>query len=633
MRFQIEDLCECATDDEIKEVLKGLPQGLDGTYQRCLKKIVSRRQHSHAFNALKWVSHAKPPFLLEELEECLVFDPWKRHRDASKRPNISIVKICANLVVIDEADGSNVVRLAHSTVKEFLEKSTTQKFLEDLDQSRRLLFDFGPSDLSLGEYCISYLFASEYQDFSLSIEQPASFRKRLLGTSLSSKLANRRTEAQTLSSRRVSLEEYRLLTYARANWAAHTLTISKHSPSWEQFRVLVSQSNGPWDTSLLKHDRDTTDGRYQKQFHWAIEHEHLPLLGLLRQKTAINLADLSEYFFLARGSTHLHTAAKNNRMEAAKFLLKEKIDVDGRDSDKATALHKAAVHGHGVMVQLLLDHGAATDAKDKFRQTPLILAAEAGYPAVVKKLLGAKPSGVDASDAKKATPLLRAASEGHKAIVSSLLEYNARIDKEDQDGRTPLWSAARNGHKATVKMLLEKGAMVDAKDKDGLTPLWSAVWNGHKAVVKMLLERGAEVDARDKNNRTPLSLASRHGNDSVANMLLSNGAEVNAVDDIAHTPLFWAVIKGHQVIVERLIGKGAIVNGKDIQGQTPLFYAAKRGNDAIVRILLRNGASIHTKNRNGRTPLDQAVEKGYTLVIATLRAHDENEDIVDEHVR
>lgn len=64
------------------------------------------------------------------------------------------------------------------------------------------------------------------------------------------------------------------------------------------------------------------------------------------------------------GTSALHFAAQNNRLETAEVLLKAGISRDARTKVDRTPLHMAAYEGHFEMVQLLINYGADVNSRD-----------------------------------------------------------------------------------------------------------------------------------------------------------------------------------------------------------------------------------------------------------------------------
>jgi hypothetical protein len=154
-------------------------------------------------------------------------------------------------------------------------------------------------------------------------------------------------------------------------------------------------------------------------------------------------------------------------------------------------LFVAAYFGLESITRQLIKNRVEVNSKDTHRRTPLSWAAENGHEAVVKLLLE-KGAEVDSKVSDGRTPLLWAAKYWHEAVVKLLLDKGAKLDLKTGDSGTPLSWAAENGHEAVVELLLEQGAKVDSKGSNSRTPLSWAAWRGNEAVVKLLLEKGAK---------------------------------------------------------------------------------------------------------------------------------------------
>lgn len=116
------------------------------------------------------------------------------------------------------------------------------------------------------------------------------------------------------------------------------------------------------------------------------------------------------------------TAAKIGDVAAVKRLLKEGVDPDVKNADRAlvTPLWAAACYGHTAIVELL------TQRKD-----------------VNVNVL---------SDAGR-SPIYSPAASGDEAIVKLLIAAGAKVDFVDEDGDTPASVARNNGHGRVAEML------------------------------------------------------------------------------------------------------------------------------------------------------------------------------------
>jgi ankyrin repeat protein len=85
-------------------------------------------------------------------------------------------------------------------------------------------------------------------------------------------------------------------------------------------------------------------------------------------------------------STPLHLAVKNNRYEAANFLLQNEADINARNKHGQTPLHLAAMSGNAEFAQMLLARNARKDIRDHWGQSALMYATKRRHPELMKLL-------------------------------------------------------------------------------------------------------------------------------------------------------------------------------------------------------------------------------------------------------
>lgn len=232
-----------------------------------------------------------------------------------------------------------------------------------------------------------------------------------------------------------------------------------------------------------------------------------------------NLYDM----LLNRGSTALHSAARQGALKCAELLLKKGLDPSLVVEQGHTAVTFAIHTGNLEMVKLLLE--ARPDAVRMPADTGT---RRGGF----ERELQPKDPLLEAIERKQVDILAYLLSrEGaeynrlHHVSSQSALMYTAI---EPQHGNrqfyemkmviSPLLLAVALEQVESVRLLLEKddlniGERFDSKVPHFYTPLHCAASKGNLEIVKMLCEReagGIPVDVKDPQERTPLHMAGDH---------------------------------------------------------------------------------------------------------------------------
>lgn len=346
-------------------------------------------------------------------------------------------------------------------------------------------------------------------------------------------------------------------------------------------------------------------------------------------------------------------AVKRRDPEEVRALLADKVDVNAREGDGATALHWAVSADDLELVSLLLAAGARTDIANDLGVTPLHLAAANSSTAVAKRLIDAG-APADAATLSGVTPLMEAARAGDATIVRALLAKGASANaRETERQQTALmWAASRKRPEIvralisagadlhartvarTVTVMLDRGPGREAKtsmkhgaqvQQGGYTALHFAALAGDVESTALLAEAGARLDDRAADGNSALVLAAFNGQGAVARLLLERGADPNA-DAAGYTALHASVLRADLETTQALLAHGADPNARltrgspvrrfasqwalprTFTGATPLFVAAAYREAAIVRELLAWGAIVDAPIASGLTPLLVAVD-------------------------
>jgi uncharacterized protein len=326
------------------------------------------------------------------------------------------------------------------------------------------------------------------------------------------------------------------------------------------------------------------------------------------------------------------------------------------DPDGTTPLHWAVQQERLDTVQALLAAGANVNAKNRYGATPLLLAATVGNATITQALLKAR-ADVRVIVPETGSVLMAAARTGNPEVIKLLLAAGADVNfAERESGQTALMWAAAEGHPEAVKALLAGGAKVNAPAEDTKMALFFAVRKGDLESVKALLAAGADVNERiepiempnceickqyptgtlfSKYGDSVLVIAILNANYEVADFLLNHGADPNAFG--THWAPLHALIRIRNYeetqfpapkgtgnldsleFAKRLLAHGANPslradgyttqrssgdqNYEEFRGATPFFLAAKAADLPMLHLLLDAKADYVTPIDSHTTPL------------------------------
>lgn len=604
VHFQLLDLCDATSVQELRTTLQNLPNGIIETYTRILEKIsASRTKITLAQQVFKWIICAKRPLTLAELAEAVAFSYNDTSWSEEKIPKPSrLYEACRNLIVLNEED--NTVRLAHHTFKQLLLEQPQRQVVATFH------IPLPEANIEVGETCIAYLFFSDFESqitksnrqiLPFSLLQPTKIMEQVLFPSrlnnvvapllcarnylLPHSFLSHSLDLDLSKFAKVGLppsselrNKYALLDYVIRYWIGHTSTFHQCSARlWKSFRRLALDKNLPFDVRPWGDIDESKMNTYEGLIQWAVNAEHLPLLQLLPNGCSITDAIVVQ-------------AIRKDSLPLVEVLTMKGANPNTRSEDGMTALQWAVLRGHMTFLELLVSFGANIEALD--------------------------PSG--------GTALTLAARHGLTPSVVQLLKMNAYIEAKDYQGYTALFLAASQGHKSTVEVLLAKGANIEAKNNYGSTILSNVVSRGDELMVKLLLAKGADINAKDQFGGTLLHQAACHRHNSVIQVFIAEGVDIEARDDSGYTVLQLAAYRGYELVVEALLMNGADIEAKDRFGNTALHLVARRGFKSVAQVLLAKRADTEARDRNGRTALDLATDQGHGSMVEFLHANKVN---------
>ena len=283
----------------------------------------------------------------------------------------------------------------------------------------------------------------------------------------------------------------------------------------------------------------------------------------------------------------LHLACENGQIHLIKTLLKQKVNIDAKNSEGFSPIHVAAIKGNFEVTKLLLNDGANIEMKD---------------------------------DKRKSTPFLYACQNGRTKIAKLLIEKGANTKAESSLGIGAMHFAAQSGNFDVVKILQDKGFDINCTTKSQETPL-HYVLDHHRHpfgkvtstydIVKALIQSGANVEQTGSYYDTPLKHAVMRHDKQIIKLLISHGANLNHGFHFNSTPIHFAASWDRsEEIVKTLVEHGAIIDGpRYILRFTALHCnVIRNGSIETARGLLENGARLEHKNVDGFTAFDYAIK-------------------------
>ena len=148
----------------------------------------------------------------------------------------------------------------------------------------------------------------------------------------------------------------------------------------------------------------------------------------------------------------LQTAVLANNTDDVRRLLDRGVDVNVVIANGTTPLHVAAAEAKIQVAALLVSRGANVDARQRNGWSPIMFAAQTGCVEIAE-LLVRKGADINAMNSGGATPLHIACFHGKTEAVSFLLGAGANPYVVARDGSTPLMYAEHNNHLEAAELL------------------------------------------------------------------------------------------------------------------------------------------------------------------------------------
>lgn len=214
------------------------------------------------------------------------------------------------------------------------------------------------------------------------------------------------------------------------------------------------------------------------------------------------------FFFLSSNITYamvnsmksdrseLIEATKNRNSELVKNLIKQKVNLNDKDSSGQTALLIATKNNDLEIAKALILGGADVNAQDNIKDSPLLYAGASGRLEILKLILKSRPD-FKIYNRYGGTALIPAAEKGHVEVVKELLKSKIDINHVNNLGWTALMEAVvlSDGgvaHQKIIQLLVDAKANVNIPDRDKITPLAHAKKRNFKEIIAILEKAGAK---------------------------------------------------------------------------------------------------------------------------------------------
>ena len=311
----------------------------------------------------------------------------------------------------------------------------------------------------------------------------------------------------------------------------------------------------------------------------------------------------------SQGITAIQMAAQRNSLDAAKYLIEQKVKLNGYNSAFFNAVCYAAVGYHLEMLDLLVKGGADVNevSKNSPWTGPLARLAMAFDPVekksrlkTISKLLelGANPNVLHAQDM---TALMCAAklgtSYGWKAAVDNsevLIKSGANVNLANTAGETALMLASEAGNLKLVNLLITSGADVNAVNKVGESAMNYAnrAQENKSGVVKALEGAGAKpvaANAKPVSKSVPVGLVGTWKGYQTNDKMIMATFVVNKNNTYSYSAV--GKVAGKEVAYSH---KGEIVASEDTYTLKPVGQASATYSYKIVngKLSVNNGRPL-----------------------------------------
>ncbi|KAF4551834.1 Ankyrin repeat-containing protein 13 [Elsinoe fawcettii] len=568
--LQLDSLKNCPDHRSLTDALRELPKGLFTMYDQIIKGIPSALI-TGTKRILMLLAFSNYPIDLADLVDALAVRTSPEYTysadDRMGDPN-EITAYCPGLISLHGTDDHRHVRLAHSSVREYLMSNR-----KDAPQQLRLDEDASRNEAAI--VYLTYILSEAERSSDSEALRDATFTLHC-ASSLVPNIARCQILNQDVLRLLSTFLSHDKLFQALLDWIiplewhefGHEVESGPIGPTY--FAACLGNSS-VMNLVLESHpDLNQKGGQYGTPLGAAISRHNVPLVNLLLDSGADVGADCDSH------GTPLSLAAAKGHLTLVKLLLQRGADVDDVGASGNSPLISAVFHGHLDVVQSLIIAGARTDVTERHYYTDQLFGALSAAcriesEPIVRLLLqhGADVNGRGLQE--EVVPMDAAMDNGNFSIAALLILEGARPHKEGYYS-CYLDQATRQGNFDMLDLLIQANAIVNSYHDLSCQALFSALISKREDMANLLLDHGANPNSKCKYS----------GDSCLATSILS------VLPSIAH----------------RLIEMGADIAFRTRGGMSALDCAAKRGLVDLIE-------EIHRRRIHDRTwidDLDRAVQ-------------------------
>jgi ankyrin repeat protein len=220
---------------------------------------------------------------------------------------------------------------------------------------------------------------------------------------------------------------------------------------------------------------------------------------------------------------HLVLAAEEGNLAKMKELIKAGASINGRDASQDTPLIGAARENKLEAVKFLLEKGADRSLSNGIGKTALLIALCDHADDAVSLALITPGATLDAVDMHGSSAAYYAAQYGHPKVLEALAAAGANMALQGKYGATPLMRAVEGDQTDAVRTLIAEANVpkigIDAQNEEGATVLALAIENKRSMFAMSFIALGANADLKDKQGRTPYAIAEATGQADICRAL------------------------------------------------------------------------------------------------------------------